>query len=72
MLDRKLWGALLCALVLLLAGCGTGQTTPSTGQPVRGGVATFALPANTTPNYIFPFMPVEYFSVTTISDLQYL
>jgi peptide/nickel transport system substrate-binding protein len=71
-LGRRLWGALLCTLALLVAGCASTQTTPSTGQPVRGGVATFALPANTTPNYIFPFMPTEYFSVTTISDLQYL
>ncbi|MGH3848260.1 MAG: ABC transporter substrate-binding protein [Pseudonocardiaceae bacterium] len=57
--------------VLIVAGC-AGQTTPSSGRPVEGGIATFAEPANTTPNYIFPFMPVEYFSVTTISDFQYL
>jgi peptide/nickel transport system substrate-binding protein len=58
-------------VAVLAAGC-AGQTTPSTGRPVHGGVATFAERPNTTPNYIFPFMPVQYFSVTNISDLQYL
>ncbi|WP_084216628.1 ABC transporter substrate-binding protein [Pseudonocardia spinosispora] len=57
-------------VIALLAGC-AGQSTPSTGQPVRGGTATFALPANTTPNYIFPFMGTEYFSVVNVSNLQY-
>jgi peptide/nickel transport system substrate-binding protein len=68
---RSRWAVLVSIIVLIAAGC-AGQTTPSSGQPVQGGVATFAEPANTTPNYIFPFMPTEYFSVTTISDLQYL
>ena len=57
--------------VLIAAGC-AGETTPSSGRPVEGGIATFAEPANTTPNYIFPFMPIEYFSVTTVADLQQL
>ncbi|MGH3537746.1 MAG: hypothetical protein ACRDQJ_05495, partial [Pseudonocardiaceae bacterium] len=57
--------------VLIAAGC-AGQTTPSSGRPVEGGIATFAEPANTTPNYIFPFMSVVYFSVTAISDFQSL
>ncbi len=56
---------------LVAAGC-AGQTTPSTGLPVEGGVATFAEPPNTTPNYIFPFMGTQYFSVSNVSDLQYL
>ncbi len=67
----SIWTAFLSITVLIVAGCG-GQTTPSSGRPVEGGVATFAEPANTTPNYIFPFMPIEYFSVTTVSDLQQL
>ncbi|MGH3853083.1 MAG: ABC transporter substrate-binding protein [Pseudonocardiaceae bacterium] len=67
----KLWAVLISITALLAAGC-AGVTTPRTGRQVQGGVATFAEPANTTPNYIFPFMPVEYFSVTTISDFQYL
>ncbi len=71
MIAGRLWTVLISMTALLAVGC-SGHTTPSTGQPVQGGVATFAEPANTTPNYIFPFMSTEYFSVTTISDLQYL
>lgn len=61
------------ALVLpfVLSGCAV-RSTPSTGRPVEGGVATFAEPANTAPDYIFPFMSTEHFGVTVISDLQYL
>ena len=66
-----MWAVLLLTVVLV-GGCAGGQTTPSTGQPVRGGVATFALPANLTPNYIFPFMPSEYFGVVTVNAFQYL
>lgn len=71
MIVGRLWAVLISLTALLAVGC-SGHPTPSTGQPVQGGVATFAEPANTTPNYIFPFMSTEYFSVTTISDLQYL
>ncbi|HEX4246922.1 MAG TPA: ABC transporter substrate-binding protein, partial [Pseudonocardia sp.] len=69
---RLTWSVLLSVTALLVTACAAQPTTPTTGRPVEGGVATFAEPANTTPNYIFPFMPTEYFSVTTISDLQYL
>jgi peptide/nickel transport system substrate-binding protein len=58
--------------VLIVAGCAGQTSTPSTGSPIQGGAATFALPANTTLNYIFPFMPVQYLSVSNVSDLQYL
>ena len=66
------WAVLAAAVALLAAGCAGQTTTPTAGQPVEGGVATFAEPSNTTPNYIFPFMGTEYFSVITISDFQYL
>ncbi|MGH3534478.1 MAG: hypothetical protein ACRDQG_07165, partial [Pseudonocardiaceae bacterium] len=66
---RSIWMVLFSITVLIAAGC-AGQTTPSSGRPVEGGIATFAEPANTTPNYIFPFMSVVYFSVTAISDFQ--
>jgi peptide/nickel transport system substrate-binding protein len=69
---RLIWAVLLSVTALLAASCAGQTTTPTTGQPVEGGVATFAQPANTTPNYIFPFMGTEYFSVITISDFQYL
>jgi peptide/nickel transport system substrate-binding protein len=39
---------------------------------VAGGVASYALPPSTTPNYIFPVMNSTYFSVSNYSYLQYL
>ncbi|MGH3719468.1 MAG: peptide ABC transporter substrate-binding protein [Pseudonocardiaceae bacterium] len=68
---RSMWAVLLSITVLITVGC-AGHTTPSSGRPVEGGVATFAEPANVTPNYIFPFMSTAYFSVVTVSDFQYL
>jgi peptide/nickel transport system substrate-binding protein len=58
--------------VLVAAGCAGQASTPGTGSPIQGGSATFALHANNTLNYIFPFMPVQYLSVSNVSDLQYL
>jgi len=61
----------LLALALAGAGCGTGGPQ-SGGKPAAGGTATYALPPNTTPNYIFPFTPGKYFSVVNADNLQYL
>ncbi len=33
---------------------------------------TYALPANVTPNYIFPFTPGQYFTIVNTDNLQYL
>src|SRR6266487_1761026 len=65
-------GALALALVAtacspVTSGAGGGGNTP-----VSGGVVTYALPANTTPNYIFPFLPGAYFSQVNENQLQYL
>ncbi|HZZ49995.1 MAG TPA: ABC transporter substrate-binding protein [Pseudonocardia sp.] len=57
---------------LILAGCAQQQTTPSTGHRVAGGVATMALKANGTANYIFPFLSARYLSNINVSMLQYL
>lgn len=57
---------------LVLAGCATPRTTPSTGQRVAGGVATMALKANGTVNYVFPFMSAQYLSANNVSMFQYL
>ncbi|HEY1967478.1 MAG TPA: ABC transporter substrate-binding protein [Pseudonocardia sp.] len=67
---RALLLALLALAGVLAAGC-AGQTTPSTGRPVAGGVATMALKANGTTNYILPFMPTQYLTVNNVSLLQY-
>jgi peptide/nickel transport system substrate-binding protein len=64
-------------VTLALAGCGgtpkQQPTTPaSSGKAVAGGTATYALPPNTTPNYIFPFSKIDYFSVANSAYLQAL
>jgi peptide/nickel transport system substrate-binding protein len=46
------------------AASATGQTK------VKGGTAYFAEPPQTIPNYIFPFMGTQFFSVSNISDFQ--
>jgi peptide/nickel transport system substrate-binding protein len=63
-------GALACALAA--AGC-AAAASPNTGHvPTSGGTVTYALPANETPNYIFPFTPGQYFTVVNTDNLQYL
>ncbi|MBC6463266.1 peptide ABC transporter substrate-binding protein [Actinomadura sp. HBU206391] len=44
------------AATLLAAGCSTGDqgSSESGGTPQKGGSVTFALPPNSTPNWIFP------------------
>ncbi|HEY3686416.1 MAG TPA: ABC transporter substrate-binding protein [Streptosporangiaceae bacterium] len=61
------------AAILLAAACGgggTGNKAPTGGTPMNGGTASWALPPNSVPNYIFPFMPIQDFSVYN-SNLQY-
>jgi len=61
------------ALLLAAGGCGGGGSTSAGGRtPIAGGVVTYALPANTVPNYIFPFTSIAYFSVVNTDNLQYL
>jgi peptide/nickel transport system substrate-binding protein len=71
------------ALVLTAAACGSsgsnsgggsgsGGSGGSGGTKVQGGTATYALPPNTVPNYIFPFASSTYFSVVNAEYFQYL
>lgn len=67
----RAWCLLAASALVLpfaLAGCAV-RGTPSEGRPVEGGVATFAEPANSTPDYVFPFMSGEHFSVTNTAHL---
>ncbi len=59
----------LAALLLATAGSGSGATTPTPGA---GGVAYFAEEAQAAPNYIFPFMNVDFYSTTNVAQFQYL
>jgi peptide/nickel transport system substrate-binding protein len=69
--------AAVAAVALLAAGCGSSGGSKasggsSSGTAVKGGVATLALPPSTTPNYIFPFMSLTYFSVYNSQYFQNL
>src|SRR5690349_6174753 len=66
----RLTGGLL-ALALAAAGCGTGAPK-GPGKRMVGGTATYALPPNTTPSYIFPFTPSQYFTQVNTDNLQFL
>lgn len=80
---RRIFGlvAVLAATVLTLAACtgssdnkaslSSSQAGP-TGSPVDGGTVTFAEPAGTSPNWIFPMASLAYFSVYNFSNFQYL
>ncbi len=52
------WAAGLITLSLTAAGCGLDGSA-SSGNPVSGGTVSYALPANETPNYIFPLAPAS-------------
>jgi peptide/nickel transport system substrate-binding protein len=68
-------GGGVVALALVAAGCSSSSTTtPSTssGKPVMGGTAVWALPPSTVPNYIFPFESSAYISVVNSSNFAQL
>ena len=55
---------------IVLAACGSSSTT--TGPAVTKTTATFAEPPGAQPNYIFPLASLAYFSVTNLSQFQFL
>jgi peptide/nickel transport system substrate-binding protein len=60
------------ALMLLAAACsGNSSAAPGT-TPVKGGVAVFAEPPNSPPDYIFPFMTAADSSNVNLFDFTYL
>jgi peptide/nickel transport system substrate-binding protein len=64
------------AAAALIAACSEGgvggNTVPTGGTPVNGGTATYALPANTTQDWILPFAPIEHTTLANGAYLQYL
>jgi peptide/nickel transport system substrate-binding protein len=59
------------ALAMAVVGCAPASTSGS-GKPVQGGIATVALPAGVTYNWIFPFTSSAYISEYNIQQLQWL
>lgn len=62
------------ALVLLAAACGRTAPAQNSAAPTHkvGGVATFALPAASVPNWIFPMIDSGHSSVLNRVQFQYL
>src|SRR5580698_8152935 len=76
--------SLMAAAALVLAACSSspapsasggkakGTTVPTGGTAQQGGTAVWAELPSDTPNFIFPFDPPGLFSVSNISQFQYL
>ena len=62
----------LLAVLLVAASCGLAAQKKTGNTPTSGGTATYALQANATIDYIFPFTPGQYFTVVNTDNLQYL
>jgi peptide/nickel transport system substrate-binding protein len=74
-------GAIVAAGALALAACGSSTAAPKvhpttstavSGKPIKGGVVTWAEAPDDTPNYIFPFQDLSYFSVSNDEQFEYL
>jgi peptide/nickel transport system substrate-binding protein len=61
----------LITLALAAAGCGRPSHSSVGNTPVNYGTVTYALPANVTPNYIFPFSPATVYTIVNLDNLQY-
>jgi peptide/nickel transport system substrate-binding protein len=66
----------VAATALVAAGCSSGGSKPSasgsSGAKVAGGVATVGQIAGAVPNYIWPYMGVDYYTVPNAQDFQWL
>jgi peptide/nickel transport system substrate-binding protein len=65
-------GAAVLALAAAACSSGSGGAGDTGGTKVAGGVATYALPPSTTPDYIFPFTSSTYISIVNVNYFQYL
>ncbi len=74
--------SVLAVGAIVLAACGSGASTGTSGTQatttskgsavIKGGTVTWAEPPSGAPNYIFPFMSLQYFSVSNLSEFQEL
>jgi len=69
---RRMTGvAAVAVAALIAAGCSSSTTTaPPSGAPAKGGTATVAFLTGSTPNWIWPFAPIAYYSVYNGSQFQ--
>ncbi len=71
-LRRKSAALAAGAVLVALVAAADSTATPSHVTKVQGGTAYFAEGPQATPNYIFPFMGFQFFSVTNIPQFQQL
>lgn len=73
--------ALVVGAFVLATLAGSNWATPRSSPPAgaaqpaavhKGGTAYWALPPKTTPDWIFPFASLQFFSVTNLAQFQYL
>jgi peptide/nickel transport system substrate-binding protein len=64
--------AVLAVALVLAASAAGSSATPTRQTKVVGGTAYFAEAPQASPNYIFPFMSLSFFSVTNIPQFQQL
>jgi len=70
----------IAVAALILGACGSSTTTTTTSpvstthptKPTVGGTAYWAQAPGATPNWIFPFASLSYFSVANLTQFQYL
>jgi peptide/nickel transport system substrate-binding protein len=66
-------GAALAVLALATTACSSsGPGGGGTGPGKASGIATWALPPNTVPNWIWPLTPIGNFSVVNAGNFQQL
>ena len=74
--NSKWWIALSVVVVVaaialgLTLGSSNGTGSPTTTSPSTSNTITFAEGAGAAPNYIFPYMAVQYFSVDNTEQFQ--
>ena len=61
MSHRRFLTAVVIGLALIVSACESGGTNSNTGgTKITGGNAKYAMPPNTTPNYIFLMEPPQF------------
>jgi peptide/nickel transport system substrate-binding protein len=70
---RRLAGvAAVAVAATVAAGCSSSSSAPPSGAPAKGGTATVAFLTGSVPNWIFPFLPIAYYSVYNSQQFQWL
>ena len=71
---RRLAGvAAVAVAAMVAAGCSSSSSSaPPAAGKVKGGTATVAFLTGGVPNWIFPFVPIAYYSVYNSQQFQWL